>query len=349
MTDHACTFSTPHEIHLSRTTAALKTLLKYYDQTTGLFSTTGWWNSANAITVLADFAIISPSLNTILIPLFSNTLTQAPKSPHGFPGFLNDFYDDEGWWALAFLRIYDVTNEDEYLEIAMAIFEDMTTGWGGPCGGVWWNKRKEYTGAVENEVFLATAAGLANRTAKGEKGEEEGGKKRGYYKEWAVKQWKWFQGTGMINAKFNVNNGIDAANCKNDGGQVWTYNQGVILGALVELNVALPDEEYLDTAEKIAMAALEKMTDQEGILHEPNEPDVGADGAQFKGIFTEEGVWRVCGEECRECLAESGEGDDLGVVWSAKTEEATAATQSSACEALVAALAVVAGDGVSVV
>ena len=323
----------------SRAHAAIKALLEYYNPTTGLFETTGWWNTANVLTVLADFSSYSPSLDAKLLPLFANTFERAQTSPSGSASFINDFYDDEGWWALAWLRVYDRTKEQRYLQMAVDIFEDMALGWGGPCGGVWWNKNKEYTGAIENELFLAVAAELANRA-----------ENKAYYVQWALKQWAWFQGTEMINADGNINNGIDAKSCKNDRQTVWTYNQGVILGALVQLNLAAPDPSYLEMAERIALAAIRKLTDEEGILREHGEPDLGADGPQFKGIFVrnlrvlQATRPREAFKDFIERNAESlwrnrGEGDRMGVCWSSPTKEATAATQSSACDALVAALA----------
>ena len=328
-----------HEIHHSRARAAVKALLEYYNPTTGLFETTGWWNSANVLTVLADFSSYTPSLDSTLLPLFANTFQRAQTPPSGSASFLNDFYDDEGWWALAWLRVYDRTSEHQYLQLAVDIFEDMVLGWGGPCGGLWWNKRMEYTGAIENELFLAVAAQLANR-----KGNKE------YYVQWALKQWAWFQGTGMINPDGNINNGIDATSCKNDGQTVWTYNQGVILGALVELHRAAPHPAYLDMAERIALAAIRKLTDEQGILREHGEPRLGADGPQFKGIFVRNlsvlqkarprGAFEDLIERNAECLWRNrGVGDCVGVCWSGPTTEATAATQSSACDVLVAAFA----------
>lgn len=159
--------------------------------------------------------------------------------------------------------------------------------------------------------------------------------------------------TCLINADFNINNGIDAMTRKNDGQTVWTYNQGVILGALLELDIAASHPSYLEMAERIALAAIRKLTDEEGILHEPGEPNLGAegvDGPQFKGIFVrnlrvlQAARPREAFGEFIERNAESvwrnrGEGDRMGICWSSPTKEATAATQSSACDALVAALA----------
>lgn len=64
-----------------------------------------------------------------------------------------------------------------------------------------------------------------------------------------------------------------------------SYNQGVILGALSELYKATKDTSYTTTAKKIADAGISKLTDSNGILHDPCEPDCGGDGSQFKGIF----------------------------------------------------------------
>lgn len=353
---------------ISHAQAGIITMQEWYNEATGLWNPNLWWNSANVLTVLADFAALDHSLDEVAHHVFENTFEKAQQNvfqtlkimtphsistyqwPHfppgyiepaivGSAGFLNDFYDDEGWWALAWLKIYDITKKHRYLKAAIDIFEDMKTGWGATCGGMWWNKQHTYTGAIENELFLAVAAQLANRASN-----------KDVYLQWALKEWEWFQGTGMINAEYNINNGVDFDTCENDGGTVWTYNQGVILGGLVELHKALSDDSYLVIAEKIAIAAIENLSDSDGILHEQGEPDCGVDGSQFKGIFMRnlqilqkarpsdryekfindnaDSIW----------LNDRGNGNQLGLVWSGPFVSADAITQSSACDALVAAL-----------
>lgn len=55
----------------------------------------------------------------------------------------------------------------------------------------------------------------------------------------------------------------------NDDGIVWSYNQGVILGGLLKLTKAAPDEMYLTMAERIALAGIQPPSDSNGILHDP--------------------------------------------------------------------------------
>ena len=64
-----------------------------------------------------------------------------------------------------------------------------------------------------------------------------------------------------------------------------SYNQGVILGALSEMFRATKNADYTSSAKRIADAGISKLTDNNGILHDPCEPDCGGDGSQFKGIF----------------------------------------------------------------
>lgn len=319
--------------------------------------------------MLADFVAVDSSLNVVAEHVFQNTFSQAQKAsletvkvmtpnsvvtymgPHsppgiiplmnGFAGFLNDYYDDEGWWALAWLKIYDLNKQRHYLQAAMDIFEDMKNGWGGTCEGLWWNKQHSYKGAIENALFMTVAAQLANRASNKE-----------YYLYWALKEWDWFQRTGMINAHYNINNGINLGTCLNDNGTVWSYNQGVILGGLLELYRAAPDKAYLIVAEQIALAGIMSLSDFNGILHDPCEPDCGADGPQFKGIFmrnlqklqlavpNNRFKTFINGNANSIWLNDRASGNHLGLLWSGPIMDATASTQSSAADALVAALAI---------
>lgn len=90
----------------------------------------------------------------------------------------------------------------------------------------------------------------------------------------------------MINENNLINDGLDInpdGSCSNNGDTTWSYNQGVILGGLVELSKATGDSEYLSEATSIAEAAIAALS-EDGILHESCEPnDCGADGSQFKG------------------------------------------------------------------
>ena len=123
-----------------RARLAIQTLQSWYDKTTGLYSTTGWWNSANAITTLADY---SEAVHTQkFTPVFRNTFKVAQKIS---PGFINQYYDDEGWWALAWIDAYDLTRHPPYLDMAESIFADMAGGWSNDCsGGIWWSKKRSY-------------------------------------------------------------------------------------------------------------------------------------------------------------------------------------------------------------
>jgi predicted alpha-1,6-mannanase (GH76 family) len=348
------TIQSPRIDYLLQAKAAVTTLQQWYNTSSGLWDTTGWWNSANCLTMLADLTAIDSSMIHTTLPVFKNTFVKAQEynfqtaqvnEPSVGPpnGFINQYYDDEGWWALAWIKVFDLVHDPKYLSAAADIFKDMTTGWGATCGGVWWNKNHTQNGAIENELFLSVAAHLANRMPD-----------KDYYVDWALKEWTWFKRSGMINAQNNINNGLDLTTCENDNGTIWSYNQGVILGGLVELSRALPDDSsYLRTANNIATAALEVLTDSNGILHDPCEPNCGADGSQFKGIFLRN-VQVLYGASSSEQLKtfvernadsiwtnDRGVDNELGIVWSGPfTGGANASTQSSACDALVAAVGV---------
>ncbi len=136
---------------LQRAQAAGAALQRWYVDRTGLYATTGWWNAANAVTALVDLMRVSGSrqYQPVLARTFAQAQVVVPKAEQtgalakmtGAPGFLNNYYDDEGWWALAWIDAYDLTAEPRYLAMAQSIFTDMAGGWDDTCGGgIWWSK-----------------------------------------------------------------------------------------------------------------------------------------------------------------------------------------------------------------
>ena len=80
-------------------------LQAFYDGSTGLFPSTGWWNSANALTALIDYSIATGSKT-----YEGDVATTFEHNKQA--NFLNGYYDDEGWWALAWIRAYDLTRDE---------------------------------------------------------------------------------------------------------------------------------------------------------------------------------------------------------------------------------------------
>ena len=363
---------------IPKTQAAVDALLKWYNPDTGLWETTNWWNAANILTMLGNFALLNPAFKPQFEKIAQTTHTKAPsfkgqiikvRTPtsidtYTYPnippglqappmvlnddGFLNWYYDDEGWWALAWLNAYDVTNQTVYLKEAITIFDDMTNGYDAKCGAIWWNKGHQANVAISNELFLAVAAQLANRVPVAQKK---------YYVNWVWRHWTWFRAAGFTNKDYNINDGLDLVTCRNNNGTIWSYNQGVILGALVEANATgeYSRHAYEYFVDMISHSAFEKLQDAGGIIHDACEPNCGNDGPQFKGIFmrnlqaAREFMTRGNGSftESKIAIAKNvvsiwakdrNQDNKLGLVWSGPYMEATAATQSSALDALVAAI-----------
>ena len=124
------------------------------------------------------------------VPFHVDTNLPHGDSPHldtpipnklPYTNFLNNFHDDDGWWALTWIKAYDLTRDPKYLNMAVTIFGDMAVGEGGwedtfAGGGIYWARNKEgpdgnppapYKNAIANELLMAVAARLHLRKAGG--------------------------------------------------------------------------------------------------------------------------------------------------------------------------------------
>lgn len=254
-------------------TAANALNRQWFDSSTGIWDN-AWWQSANFLCTHADLTELAPERFMEVSNYFFETSVQRGREYNG-GDFHNEFYDDEGWWAMALIRIFDVTGGERYLDAARETFEDMTTGRNAVCGGHWWSKERTYIASISNELFLNVAAALGNRVPE----------RRQYYRDLALENANWFLDSGLINSNNTVADGVDIDTCEPTG-TVFTYNSGVILGAFAEMTKLTNDDRYITTAHRIAAGALRHLVDQDGILTEIGWPeDLDPTRAMFKGVF----------------------------------------------------------------
>jgi predicted alpha-1,6-mannanase (GH76 family) len=260
----------------------------WYNYDTGLWETTSWWNAANALTALIKFGQLTNDES--LLEVVENTFLRTKqfevpatekKDAWICSDYINDYYDDEGWWALAWLDAWEWTGNQEYVKMARHIFEDIVLGWDDTCGGgISWKKGLGYKGTISNELALLLGARLYLANTDTVKGKS--------FLQWSLDIWNWMLSVDLINDEGQVQDGAGGGNCDCEiNPRVGTYNQGVILSGLVYLSEITGDRSYINQAHTIASAALKNMVNENGILIELNcEPDdCNADAEQFKGIF----------------------------------------------------------------
>lgn len=308
-----------------------------------------WWNSANCLTTIATYHSTNPS-NALFIDQARNIYETSFKGGLAVtqpgigkqPGsWLNSLYDDEGWWALAWIEVYDVTGNKVYLGAAQDIYADMKTGLNRTsCGGLVWQRDTNLISSIENSLFLDIAAKLAMRVASGQ----------GDYLSAAMTQYQWLTSQSSLVTNNLIPDGLNPADCTPNE-RLLTYNQGAMLGALVALHQANPkDESYLERAINIARATIDYFPKpNNGILTEDCDPNCDTTAAQFKGIFIRnlatlqqvrpqddirdfihrnaDSIWKH----------DRGDGNKLGSAWAGPYQAGPVSAMCSGLDGLVAA------------
>lgn len=180
---------------------------------------------------------------------------------------INDYYDDMAWLALALDRAGQVAGEPVEPLVAR-LWREIQGGWNPTYGGIIWRRGDTYTNTPAN----APAAILAARRYRATGDEAD--------LEWArrITGWLWEHlvdaGTGV------VWDGIQAAPGARPNTARYSYNQGTVTGAELELARITGDGEHRRRALLVAAVPLEE-AGPGGIL--PDEG--GGDRALFKGIY----------------------------------------------------------------
>ncbi|MFI5879881.1 glycoside hydrolase family 76 protein [Streptomyces sp. NPDC051554] len=268
----------------TRARAAADALMTSYDPYNGWWPSS-WWNSAATLTSVIDFAKTTGThdYDWIIARTFDQNKGVFPAGTRSSDAIEGDFIsrsiDDSGWWAIAWIDAYDYTHDARYLNEAVTIANYVQQYWDtGTCGGgVWWDRERTYKNAVTNGQYLWLTTALHQRIA----GDT-------VWLQRAKTSAAWYKASGMINSAGLVNDGLSSS-CANNGSTVWSYNQGLAIGAFTELWKTTGDSSMLTTARTLADAAISNsQLTVGGVLTE--SCDVGSASCddnqkQFKGIF----------------------------------------------------------------
>ena len=118
--------------------ASIDAMMTFYNQSAGQWQPeVAWWLSGNALQVLLDYTLASNS--TTYTPEVLRTIDAQKEPlawwPQGGGYFRADSTDDTGWWALAMVRMYDVSGGDAtYLDYARLDEAYMRSYWSDEIG-----------------------------------------------------------------------------------------------------------------------------------------------------------------------------------------------------------------------
>jgi predicted alpha-1,6-mannanase (GH76 family) len=300
-------------------------------QSAAAYTRTHLWQAASALGATIDFMRASGS-RAYLGDLSMTYLAHQRAGHH----FADHYYDDDGWWVLTWVKAYELTGDRGYLRQAKSIFAAMTRGWTRTCGGgVQWGTHRPYKNAITNEEFLRDAVLLHDATP---------GDTR--YATWALREWRWFSASGMLTRSHLVVDGLTRCRPRL-GSPTWTYNQGMLIGALVSLAGMTGHRSLLAKAGQVAHAVMDSARlSPHGILREPCSPlSCGRDRPMFKGIFMENlkllydhvggaAYQAYMRRNAGAVWADDRRGDMFGVSWAGPFKAPTMTAQASALDVL---------------
>lgn len=151
----------------------------------------------------------------------------------------NAYFDDAGWWGVAYLDAYRATGNTRWLWDAGRVLAYIDRyGWDAKNGGMWWDTGKNYKTSEPLAAATQIAATLYRIT------------KKKYYLNFATKYLAWADAKTLNPQQGNLY-GRSATD-----GTTMDYVEGMMIDAHVQLCLATKQQSYCDRAEQIAQASL---------------------------------------------------------------------------------------------
>ena len=236
---------------------------KYFNQSNSNVNF-NYWPNAHALDVLVDAYLRT---NDATIKARMDELLDGMKVKNGNT-YINYYYDDMEWMTLACLRAYEATSDDRYKTTAELLWTDIKGGWDDTFGGgFYWRKDRMNKNTPANAPACIIASRMYQLNRNGED------------LDWAKKSYKWQKDNLVDPVTGLVWDGLDATGTNKDW--KFTYNQGVFMGAGIELYKITGEQVYLTDAVKTANNALGGEFSSNNIMKDEG----GGDGGLFKGVL----------------------------------------------------------------
>jgi hypothetical protein len=251
-------------------------LAQFWSVEIGLWQLSAWnWYSANYLIAIMDFAKISgkSDYNYLIEETFEKNKGQFFKI-----GYLEEILS----WGVAWIEAYDFLGDEKYLNAAKEILDEAWTYKNtAACGGGIPTHKELLTSrdSSTNLLFVRLGSALATRTTDGAK-----------YLAMALEVWNWFSSSKLIanSGGYLEIKGILDQNCEVKVGETMhSHQQGLAIGALVELSAASGNLNYLTEARKIADGVL-----RSGSIWIRN------------GVLIEYSCEKMTGDECWESIGQ---------------------------------------------
>lgn len=225
-----------------------------------------WWQ-AHALEAVIDAAARTGSGSVAVPPYPISTLIGGVLRRNG--GHIgNDYNDDMAWMALALLRADDFGIDAGAL--VGDLWQRIKAGWDEEHRGIVWRRNDTYTNTPANAPAAVLAARLYRRNHDPTD------------LAWAEAIDDWLRsamvdpGTGLV--WDGIHPGVDPGPSR----ELYTYNQGTVIGVGVEFHRLTGSLDHLVRAARTVRAVLDRFVrPEDGLL-----PDEGrGDGGLFKGIL----------------------------------------------------------------
>lgn len=228
----------------------------------------GYWVQANGLESLTDAYLRTRSatykqrMADMLTAIYANNGSS----------YLADFYDDEGWLAIASLRAYENTGDVNYLNAANTIWTDMQTGQHPERNGIlqWKKGSPGAFNAIQNSLAIIFTSRLYRVNG------------NAALLQTAKNIHAWMKGNLVDPTNGAVWDGYDATTNTTNKAWIFSYNIGTFIGASLELYKITGDVAYYNDAVKSAEYAMTNNLTN-GVFF-TNETGQG-DGGMFKGVF----------------------------------------------------------------